>query len=232
MLSETIKTFIESQIQLHPQIEPWLADWSLDHETQINIDTAGLEPCYGGRHAAERFKQGRPTHWVDDEGTEHRQIRIPNTDKETGRLYYKDHPVYGPVHKRWQYIGTSGWNWREKKSMWVGYDFDSVANHSGGLDPDRLTEIRDRVLELPYATLRTSKSGKGYHVLVPLNPWATTLSHKQHSLLAEQVLGRMSRDCDFDFHGSVDCCGLILWHFERGLQNGGLRGVERVGTRV
>jgi len=223
MLTETIKTFLESQIRLYPWLEPWLADWSSDHESQILIDTTGLEPCYANVEAVRRDK---PSHWVDDDGTEHRNIRIPHKAMTT-TPYFRDRPVIGPIHNRWQYVGSSGWNWREQKSMWVGFDFDSVANHTGGLDSGTLAEIRDRVLDLPYTTVRTSKSGKGYHVLVPLNPPVVARSHIEHTALAQDVLRRMGNDCDFNFHGSVDCCGLILWHWERGLKNGGLRRIER-----
>jgi hypothetical protein len=223
MLLDAIKTIIERQIQLHPQIEPWLADWCADWETQINIDTTGLEPCYG------KGWDKPPTHWVDDDGVEHRQIRIPHGAMTT-TPHFRDRPVNGPIHERWALLGTSGWNWAAQKSMWVGFDFDSVANHAGGLNPATLAEIRDRVLELPYSVLRTSKSGAGYHVLVPLNPWITTRSHVEHAALAQDVLSRMSSDCDFDFHGSADCCGLILWHWQRGLGEDGLQRIKRTSN--
>ena len=129
MLLENIKRFIDARIREHPQIEPWLGNWSPDHETQINIDTTDLEPCY---RTDESFRKDKPTHWIDEEGYEYRQIRIP-FGAMTDTPSFRDREMFGPIHQRWQLIGTTGWNWREKKSMWVGFDFDATDNHVAGL---------------------------------------------------------------------------------------------------
>lgn len=210
-----IKAFINAQINKHPQIHPWLSDWSPDHETQIQIDTNGLEPCFATPEAKS------PTHWEDDDHYEYRNIRIPYGAMTPNPSFY-DRELLGPVHTRWQYLGTSGWNWRLKKSMWVGFDFDSIVNHIEGLSAAQLQEALNRAKELNYVVARTSKSGEGFHLLVPLNPHPTTRTHTEHKQLANHVLSRMSKDCDFDFETAADVGGGILWHWERGLRENGL----------
>jgi len=221
MLTQTIKTFIDAQIRKHPQIHPWLGDWTPDHETQINIDTTGLEPCFA---TDEAFMRNKPTHWTDEENYEYRPTRIP-FGAMTNNPTFHDRQVNGPIHHRWKYIGTTGWHWKQKKSMWVGFDFDAL-NHKEGLTPEQLQEVLNRAKELPYVVARTSKSGKGIHLLVYLDPQPTTRTHTEHSQLANFVINRMSKDCGFDFHASADVCGGILWHWERNLNDYGLKRID------
>ena len=215
MLLKNIKAFINTRIREHPQIEPWLGNWSPSHETQIKIDTTGLEPGY------DSIRDTNPSHWIDSEGYEHRNIRIP-FGAMTDNPIFRDRPVYGPIHERWQFIGTTGWNWKHRISEWVGFDFDSLTNHNKGLTPDQLQQVLGRAKELPYVVARTSKSGVGVHLLVPLNPQPATRTHTEHAQLAKHVLFRMSHDCDFNFRDAADCCGLILWHWEKNLNDAGL----------
>jgi len=222
MLLKTIKQFIEARIREHPQIEPWLGNWSPDHETQINIDITGLEPCSPNYEA---FLRDKPTHWCDDEGYEYRPIRIPY-GAMTDSPSFRDREVMGPIHERWQLIGTTGWNWREKKSMWVGFDFDAISNHTEGLSSETLEEVKQRAFSLDYVKTRTSKSGHGIHLLVYLKPQQTTRNHREHSQLAKDVLSRMSDDCGFDFDAAADVGGGILWHWQRGLSDDGCKRIN------
>lgn len=223
---EAIEHFARWIVQHHPQCEPWLCGYTTDMETQILVNKSGLEPCYGTREA---FYRDQPTHWADGFGYEHRDIRIPRgsfTDSPSwGAGHYK---LRSPITERFQYFGTSGWNWAAKQSHFVGFDFDSIANHADGLTPDKLNEIRTRALSLPYVTARTSKSGNGIHLLVYLDPKPTTRTHHEHSDLAKHVLGQMSRDTGFDFHGSADCCGLILWHWQKGLKDDCCKRIDNI----
>ncbi|WP_425394998.1 hypothetical protein [Aeoliella sp.] len=214
---QAIEHFAQSIAEQHPQCEPWLGDYTTDFETQILIDKAGLDPCYATREA---FQRDKPSYWVDTFGYEHRDIRIPQgsfTNSPSWRIGALE--VRAPITDRFELFGTSGWNWQAKQSHWVGFDFDNIANHSEGLAPEQLDEVLHRALELPYVVARTSKSGRGIHLLVYLNPKPTTRNHHEHSDLAKHVLGQMSRDTGFDFHGPADCCGLILWHWKKGFNN-------------
>ena len=208
MLYSGLKAFINARIAEHPQIAEWLSDWSPAHETQINVDFSGL------------VQSGK--HWFDSEGYEVRPIRIPFDSM--GSPYHRDQKLIGPVHRHWHTIGTTGWNWQQLRSEWVGFDFDSLHGHARGLTPEQLQEIRQRAMDLKYVTARTSTGGNGLHLLVPVR--ATTRNHREHASLAREVLYRMSIDCDFSFHTNIDCCGSVLWHWRKGLSNESLKRIS------
>lgn len=219
MLSSNIKNFIAARIRETPQCGQWLSDWSIEHETQINIDPTGLEPC--------QWQGTKPTRWEMPDGNSVGPIRIPYgayTDSPT----HRDYMPRGPIHHYWSAIGTTGWNWSEKKSMWVGFDFDAIEGHAAGVGiaPDRLNEIKNRATSLPYVIARTSKGGKGLHLIVPLNPWIAAETHTEHSALAKHVLNRMSRDCDYPLYEGVDCSGLVLWHWAKEIAPNGFQRIE------
>lgn len=108
-------------------------------------------------------------------------------------------------------IGLTGWNWLDRKSMWVGFDFDSIATHSKGLSDQELDDIRQRVANVPWITLRRSKSGKGYHLYVTFKEPVSTRNHTEHAALAYAILSLLSGLINFNFHDKVDAVGGILW---------------------
>ena len=223
---QTIEQFARWIVGEHSQCEAWLGDYTTDYETQIMLDKSGLisMDAYLGESGHTGWMMPCADHWyrVND-------IRIPYGSNTDDPSWSKGHSqVMGPVASRFWRFGTSGWNWANKKSHWVGYDFDSLANHSAGLTSDQLNEVLRRALDLPYVMARTSKSGQGIHLLVRLDPQPTTRNHTEHAQLAKYVLDRMSRDCGFDFLGSADCCGLILWHWQKGLANDCCKRIEDI----
>jgi hypothetical protein len=230
MLNQTIEQFTKAIIAEHPQCERWLHDYSTDFETQIlSADPTekpdwfrGLEPGFADK---ESFYRDRPTCWIDGNGNQlPTKIRIPY--ESYGIPRWSDRAVRGQIDRVWHYFGTSGWNWRDLQSHWVGYDFDAIAGHSEGLSDEQLNEVRSRALQLPYVTARTSKSGNGLHLLVYFDDKPTTRNHGQHALLAKDVLNRMSKDCGYDFSTALDCCGLILWHFMKGMSANGCTSIN------
>jgi hypothetical protein len=210
-LFDLIARFIDQQIRLHPQLAHGpLAKWYPTHETQILIDSSGLVPDCDNRNL-----------WFDDDGNEHRNIRIPyraSTDPS-----FTDRFVDCCIAARWKYIGTTGWNWKGRTSRWVGFDFDSIANHTEGLQQEEIDEVLSRARQLPYVQARTSKSGKGIHLIAHLKQPVPTPTSREHRQLAAHVLRQMSRECRFDFKSSADVCGSVLWHWSHDLTEHGLQ---------
>jgi hypothetical protein len=214
MLSDLIKLSLEEAIVASPQIEPWLGNWTPHHETQINLDPTGLIDY--GVYVGEPGKH--KGWWWPEYNCRVNHIRIPydaNTEPQ-----WNDRKPTCPIHEKFQFIGTSGWNWVEKQSEWVGFDIDSEKGHKSGLTDEQIAEATRRALELPYVVARTSKGGHGIHLLVYLDPKPTTRNHDEHAAVSEYVLSRMSSDCGFDFTNVVDCYGRILFHWEKGLKDG------------
>lgn len=226
MINNNVKIFVSNIKDKHPQCIDWLDEYSTDDETQINIDPTGLQP------AAEWLQEPKERGWmlpnIDCPELPYRlnHIRIPYNSNSNPTWHDRD--VQGPIHDRWNLFGTSGWNWAQKKSQWVGFDFDSVANHKQGLSAETLEEIKQRAFSLPYVIARTSKSGQGIHLIVRIDPQPTTRTHTEHASLASFVLNHMSSDCGFDFNAAADVGGGILWHWEKGMKDGCCKRIDNI----
>ena len=108
-------------------------------------------------------------------------------------------------------IGSSGWNYVESRSEYVGFDFDDLQDHSGtGIAPESLEAIKTAVSGLDYVEIRRSTRGKGWHLRVRL-VGVETFDRAEHAAVARAVLAKIADDCGVDLSVSVDACGLILW---------------------
>ena len=142
-----------------------------------------------------------------------KSFRIPYRARETDSNY-TDKPLrFSTDH--FEAVGLSGWNWKKKESEWVGFDFDSIANHQQGLNDEELNDIRRRVEEISWVTSRRSTSGKGLHFYIYLSPPIPTISHTEHAGLARAILGIVSARIGKNLEGKVDVCGGILWVWHR-----------------
>lgn len=164
----------------------------------------------------ERVKsEGKTPRWTDGEEV-WSAFRIPfgggGVDAEP---YYRDGPLEWTLSRHVEAIGLTGWDWQNRLSRWVGFDFDSIINHSRGLSDQELDELRRRVKEIPWITLRRSKSGKGYHLYVSLETPTETRNHTEHSALAKAILSQLSGLLDFNFQDKVDTAGGVLWIWHR-----------------
>lgn len=108
-------------------------------------------------------------------------------------------------------IGMSGWNWKEKKSYWVAFDFDSSIGHAKGLTDVQLKEILENTKRLSWATVRYSTSGNGLHIYIIFDTPPAVDNRKEHRLLAEATLGQLSALVGFNYKDVLDCTGGIFW---------------------
>jgi hypothetical protein len=148
-------------------------------------------------------------------------IRIPK--KANSEPEFNDFQIPFPLEEYAEAIGFTGWDWRNRRSRWVGYDFDGIT-HAEGLSDEALTAVKTAVEALPYVEIRKSKSGKGLHLYVYLD--VPTENHNEHAALSHAVLGVMSRACNFDFAEYVDCCGMVLWAWHRDAASDGMSVVK------
>lgn len=170
-------------------------------EVQVNMDPTGGVP-----HPTKK------TSWITEDGLEEwHNYRIPR-DAAT-EPHFKDYPLRFDLSTKVLGIGSTGWDWVEKRSRWVGFDFDSVANHGGGLQPEELQRIREAVANLDYVEVRRSTSGTGIHLYVLVD--VPTQNHTEHAALARYILGCLCRDAGVDLRATVDICGGNMWLFHR-----------------
>lgn len=106
-----------------------------------------------------------------------------------------------PIHA----VGSIGWNWVERRTEWIGFEFDSKKNHANGLSDARLSEIRSTLEAFACTELRRSSSGLGLHCRVRVPPTATNLA--EHRQLAYRVLNSFGQPIARD----ADACGITLW---------------------
>lgn len=193
-------------------------------EVQVNVAREG------GKQIDAGDLKGRAFNAYTDGVTTWKPFRIPAKAKTEPE--YTDTPITFSIEKYAEGIGMTGWDWKNRLSRWVAFDFDAILGHSDRhgkkLDDKQLAEIQDIVKGVPFVTLRRSTSGKGLHLYIFLEP-VTTANHTEHAALARSILSMLSGLCGYDFTSKVDICGGNMWVWHRkmympdGKQNDGLK---------
>jgi hypothetical protein len=179
-----------------------------DMEVQVNVaqdNGVKVQGEYKGRHWVA---------WESLDGSEKwKSFRVPW--KANSVAEYNDSPLRFDLEKHAEGIGMTGWNWNHKKSLWVGFDFDSIANHKAGLTDEVLNELKTKLFTVPYVTILKSTSGKGLHIYIFFADPVDCENHTQHAALARSILSTLSADVGINLHTSVDVCGAVLWCWHR-----------------
>ncbi len=215
--TKAIKNFLEAST--HPDLA------SLYHygmEVQVNCAQDG-----GERISTEGFK-GRTWHSYSDGIQKWYSFRIPR--KAYSEPEYTDSEIKYDLAEHAEGIGLTGWNWEDKKSIYVGYDFDAIsghsAQHSTKLTNPELEAVKKAACDLPWVTVRRSTSGNGLHLYVFVDN-IPTINHTEHAALGRAILGKMSGATGFDFNNKVDAVGGILWVWHRKM-NEANKGLELI----
>lgn len=181
-----------------------LARWSPNMETQVLVNSAGGRPVEGKPGC---FTDGKNTWW---------NIRVPrNADSEPE---FNDYKIDWPYDLYAGAIGCTGWDWQNRVSRWVGFDFDALVGHAKGVgvSDEELEAVKAKAQALPYVEVRRSTGGAGLHLYVHVD--VPTANHTVHAALARCVLGMMSAETGFDFSSRIDCCGGNMWIWRDSLE--------------
>lgn len=200
-------------------------------EVQINVMPGTGEPVADARNT---WDDGKHKYW---------HIRIPRgamTDNPSWNDYELRFPL-GPslpdqVKQHDGYaeaIGMTGWDWKNRRSKWVAFDFDGITGHAKGIgvSEDELIAVQEAACSIPWVESRLSTRGGGVHLYVyfchvddPPEAGIPTENHTVHAGLARCVLGLMSQSAGFDFASAIDCCGgnMWVWHRAATKENRGL----------
>ena len=206
--TEAIKAFL--QVSTWPDLA---ALYSYEMEVQVNVAQDG-----GDRISSEGFK-GRKSHGYSDGLTTWKSFRIPW--KAYSKPEYDDFKINFDLAEHTDAIGLTGWDWVNKKSLWVAFDFDAISGHSNALTDPELEAVKEAACKIPWVTVRKSTSGSGLHLYVFLN--VPTENHTEHAALARAILSKMSATAGFDFKSKIDCCGGVMWVWARKKTEEGLR---------
>jgi hypothetical protein len=213
--TEAIKRLLEAKT--YPDLA---ALYNSGMETQVLVGQ-------NGGHRIEGEYRGK--YWVGfqnpETGEQWKSFRIPYSASKDP--FYDDGPMNYDLEKYFDGVGLSGWDWKNRQSIYVGFDFDAIVGHSDKhekkLTETELEEIKQAIFNVPWTTLRRSTSGKGLHLYIFLED-APTENHNEHAALARAVLGLLSSITGFDFKSKVDVCGHILWILHRKME--GTNGLE------
>lgn len=179
-----------------------------DMECQVNVAQDGGE-------RVEHTYQGRQWHGWSDGIQTWKSFRIPYDAK--GDAHYDDPLMSFGLAAHAEGIGCTGWDWKDRVSRWVAFDFDAVTGHSEKhghkLTDAQLSEVKNSASAIPWVTVRKSTSGRGLHLYVFLE--VETQNHNEHAALARAVLSEMSGITGFDFKAKVDICGGNMWIWHR-----------------
>jgi len=163
----------------------------------------------------ERVEFSKGFGYTDGEQT-WSNIRMPA--KAMSEPEDNDGPIRFEFDKYVEGIGMTGWNYKERVSKYVVYDFDALLGHSDNhakkLTDRELIEVQEVITKLPYATIRKSTSGRGLHVYVFVDN-VPTANHTEHAALARSILSMMCGNTGYDFSQKVDVCGSNIWVWHR-----------------
>lgn len=179
-----------------------------DYSMEVQVNVAQDE----GKRIEGSFK-GKKWHGWSDGVTTWKAIRIPfkaDTDP-----VFEDTEIRFDLECHVEAIGMTGWDWLNRVSKWVAFDFDSILTHpTTGLSSVDLQTVCDTLSNVDWVTIRRSTSGSGYHMYVFV-PDVPTANHKEHQALARSILWKLAGLTGVDFQSKVDVCGSIMWVWHR-----------------
>ncbi len=200
--SEVLTNFFKNIHHNCARIAGW---YTPSMEVQINVLKNQGEPDSKGVYTDDK----QPYKWYN--------IRIPRNAKT--EPLDNDHDLQFPLDIYAEYIGMTGWDWKNKQSVRFGFDYDSVAGHAAGVGITDATmeEVKAKAYNIPELLILRSTSGSGLHLYLECDPkdLPDTATHTEHSALALAALNDLSTRVGFDFHAHMDVGGGNMWVWAR-----------------
>jgi len=181
----------------------WLDNYQ-DLETQLLTDTDG-----------EPVPDSKSPRYTDDTGQVWGPIRWPWGSK-TDNPTFRDYPRKFLFDDHLMGIGSSGWDWQNKCSRWLGYDFDAIAGHADGIGHSDAELARVVEAAPDFVDVVRSTRGKGFHLYINFEePFPKAKNHDEHCAISRSLIPVMSAIAGFNFNTNMDVCGRILWVWHR-----------------
>lgn len=209
LLVDAIKEFLRSNVADH--LFPLYSE-KMEVQVQAAQDNGEIESrefvTEDGRTVGfSVFKDGDDNEW--------KTYRIPYLDGNDEPSYNLEKKLTWDFDEHLEGIALSGWNWVDKQTHYVVFDFDSIVNHSEGLSEQELQAILDAVAQVPWVSIWRSTSGTGYHLAVAFTKKPRTVRRREHSAVAHAVLNLLSEVTGIELMGPVDCFGMLHWVWHR-----------------
>lgn len=160
----------------------------------------------------------------EDEGEIFGPMRWPY-EAMSNQAHYSDPPIQFLIGRRLKAIGTTWWDWKNRRSIGLGFDFDSLIGHADGVGiPQEEIDKLDR-LDVPWLEVVRSTRGNGRHVYIWFDPENApeTHNHNEHSALARAFIPLIAQHSGLDIDSNVDCKGMVMWihHSDANKENQG-----------
>ena len=184
-----------------------------NHDMEVQVNVAQDR----GNRISGDYKGRSWLGWTDGVTT-WKPFRIPLNAKTDPT--YEDSDITYDLAEHAEGIGMTGWDWKNKVSKWIAFDFDAIVgerHRESGLSSQELESVKKTAHGIPWITLRRSTSGAGLHLYVFLDNYPTC-NHTEHAALARAILGVMSALTGFDFSSKVDVCGGNMWVWHRKME--------------
>ncbi len=196
--SEVLTNFFKNIKHNCERVAGW---YNHNMEVQINVLKNNGEADIHGIYTDDK----QPYKWYN--------IRIPRYAKTNP--VDNDHDLTFPLDIYADCIGMTGWDWKHKKSIRFGFDYDSVACHAAGvgITDTVLNEVKEKAYKVPELLILRSTSGSGLHLYLECDPkdLPATATHTEHAALALAALHDLSQKVGFDFHAHMDVGGGNMW---------------------
>lgn len=126
---------------------------------------------------------------------------------------YSDPPIRYVIKDRMMCIGTTWWNWRNERSIGLGFDFDSIVGHAEGVGVSNEELAKLDKIDVDWIEVIKSTRGGGRHLYIWFDPENApiTKTHTEHAALARAFIPLIARDTGLDIAASVDVCGSVMW---------------------
>jgi hypothetical protein len=199
-LTEQLTRFFEIVPHNNPRVAGW---YNPSMEVQVLVSAAGGEAVAG--------KNG--VYSSNEKCYDWYNVRMPkNANSEP---IDNDHDLRYPLDIHADSIGLTGWNWVDKKSVRIGFDYDSITGHAEGVgvSDEQLDLVTAKLNDIPQALVLRSTGGSGLHVYFEFDPenLPTTNNHTEHAALALACLKEISLQVGFDFQAGMDVGGGNMW---------------------
>jgi hypothetical protein len=194
-----------------------LARWGVnphDLETQVMCHPGG-EPLDNGKFEEDGEIFG-PHRWPYDAG---------------GEANFTNPRIQYIPRNRMKAIGTTWWDWVNKRSIGLGFDFDSLVGHADGVgvSDEELAKL-DRI-ETDWLEVIRSTGGRGRHIYIWFEePYPVTMNHHEHAALARSYIPLIAKYTGLDVEASVDVCGSVMWihHAKANKENRGYEVIKPI----
>lgn len=197
-IREGIRTFLEQHVSESPYLIP---KWNTRLESQFLV------------HPGNQEVEGVSNTWTDSIETwsQHRWPSNAGTNPN-----YRDQKLKFSPRAHLKRVGSTWWDWENKRSIAVALDIDLEGEHAEStttVSSAKLAELTNKLSKLDYLTLVRSSGGKGVHIYCFFDEDYQPIStnHNEHSLVARALVAKISQDLNYNLNQHMDAIGVIFW---------------------